>query len=208
MRIGIIGSGKVGGTAAALLAAAGHEVALSNRRGPDSLREEVERLGPGARAATPAEAAAFGEVVIVAIPFGAYRDLPADALAGRIVVDAGNYYPGRDGHIEALDAGTTTSSELVAGHLPGARVVKAFNTIQSARLRDDGRPRGAPGRQALPLAGDDPEAKALVARLIDEMGFEPVDTGSLAEGGRRQQPGSPIYGRPLGADEMRASPIQ
>jgi predicted dinucleotide-binding enzyme len=208
MRIGIIGSGKVGGTAAALLAAAGHEVALSNRRGPDSLREEVERLGPGARAATPAEAAAFGEVVIVAIPFGAYRDLPADALAGRIVVDAGNYYPGRDGHIEALDAGTTTSSELVAGHLPGARVVKAFNTIHYARLRDEGRPRGAPDRLAIPLAGDDPEAKALVARLIDEMGFEPVDTGSLAEGGRRQQPGSPIYGRPLGADEMRASPIQ
>jgi predicted dinucleotide-binding enzyme len=126
MNIGIIGSGNIGANTARLCAKAGHQVAISNSRGPDSLRPLAEEIGDGARAATIEEAADFGEVVLVTIPFFAYEVLPADRLAGKIVVDATNYYPGRDGQI---DFGGLTSSELVARHLPDARLVKAFNTM-------------------------------------------------------------------------------
>ena len=204
MRIGIIGSGNIGGTCATLLAGAGHEVAVANRRGPDSIADQVAGLGPGARAATVDDAAAFGEVVIVAIPLRAYRDLPAAALAGRIVVDAMNYYADRDGRLPELDTGATTSSEMVAEHLPGARVVKAFNTIWYQRLLTEGRPAGDPERLALPIAGDDAEAKAVVTGLIDEMGFDAVDAGPLAAGAR-QQPGAPVYNAPLTAEGVRAA---
>jgi predicted dinucleotide-binding enzyme len=197
MRIGIIGSGHIGGTLAELLARAGHEVLVSNSRDPGTLAGLVGRLGGRGRAGTPAEAAAFGDVVVVSIPLGRWQELPAEPLAGKVVVDTCNYYPQRDGRIDDLDAGRLTSSELVASHLDHARLVKAFNTIYWERLRDQGRPPGAPGRLAIPLAGDDPEAKRLVAGLIDQLGFDPVDTGDLAGGGRRQQPGSPIYNQPL-----------
>jgi EmrB/QacA subfamily drug resistance transporter len=207
MRVGIIGSGKIGATAAALLANAGHEVALSNSRGPESLLTEVERLGPNARAVTPAEAATFGDAVLVAIPFGRYQELPTDALAGRVVVDATNYSSDRDGNVDVLHNGTT-SSELIAAHLPTSSVVKAFNTLNYARLRDEARPTGASGRLAIPHAGDDPEAKALVSRLIDEMGYDAIDTGSLVEGGRRQQPGAALFNRPLTAEEARAEILE
>jgi 8-hydroxy-5-deazaflavin:NADPH oxidoreductase len=190
MRIGVVGSGNIGGTAARLLADAGHDVVLSNARGPESLRdEEGERL----RAGTVAEAAEHGEVVIVAIPLHAYRDLPADPFAGRVVVDAMNYYSSRDGRIGELDRDETTSTELLAAHLPGARVVKALNTLRWSTLRDGGRPPGDPERLALLVAGDDADAKAVVSGLLGELGFDPVDTGSLAEGGRLQQPGGPGY---------------
>ncbi len=201
MRIGIIGSGNIGSTAAKLFVEAGHEVAIANSRGPESLREVVAGLGDRAHAATPEDAAVFGEVVLVAIPFGRYRDLPAGALAGRIVIDANNYYPERDGQIPELDSGETTSSELAAGHLPGARLVKAFNTMYYERLRDEGRPRGEQ-RLATFVAGDDVGAKAVASGLIDEVGFEAVDVGSLADG-RRQQPGTETYDKPLTADEAR-----
>jgi 8-hydroxy-5-deazaflavin:NADPH oxidoreductase len=135
--------------------------------------------------------------VVVSIPLGRWQELPAEPLAGKVVVDTCNYYPQRDGRIDDLDAGRLTSSELVARHLDHARLVKAFNTIYWERLRDRGRPPGDAGRLAIPLAGDDPEAKRLVAGLIDQLGFDPVDTGDLAGGGRRQQPGSPIYNQPL-----------
>ena len=141
---------------------------------------------------------------MVAIPFFRYRDLPAAALAGRIVVDANNYAAGRDGSFPELDDGTTTSSEVLAGALPGARVVKAFNTIYFAQLRDDGTPSGTPGRRAIPLAGDDPEAKATVASLIDDIGFDTYDAGPLAEG-RRIEPGSPVYNVGLTRDEVAAA---
>jgi 8-hydroxy-5-deazaflavin:NADPH oxidoreductase len=205
VRIGIVGSGNIGGTLAALLSRAGHGVTLSNRRGPASLADQVAALGPAARAGTIDEAAVEGELVVVAIPLAAYRELPADALAGRVVVDAMNYYPGRDGPIDRLEGeGAIGSSELVAEQLADSLVVKAFNTIHYARLRDEGRPAGEPGRLAIPVAGDDAGAKEIVGGLISEIGFDPVDAGTLADG-RRQQPGTPVYNQPFTADEARAA---
>jgi predicted dinucleotide-binding enzyme len=206
VRIGVIGSGNIGATAARLFLAAGHEVAIANSRGPDSLGELVGELGHGSRAATVDEAAGFGELVLVAIPMRAHRDLPADRLAGRVVVDANNYYAARDGQIAALDSNETTSSDLLAQHIgPGARVVKAFNTMTSTALGTTGRP-DAPleERPVLFLAGNDEEAKATVAALIEELGFAPVDTGSLAVGRRRQQPGGDLYNAPMRLSEARA----
>jgi 8-hydroxy-5-deazaflavin:NADPH oxidoreductase len=201
VKVGIIGAGKIGSTAARLFADGGHEVAISNSRGPETLAPLVEELGPKARAVTTEEAADFGDVVLEAIPFKEYASLPAGRLAGKIVVDASNYYEGRDG---PMDFGGLASSELVARHLPDSRLVKAFNTMHYRTLATEGRP-GAPldERLVLFVAGDDEEAKAAVSRLIEEICFSPVDTGSLGEGGRKQQPGSPIYNRPMTRDEAR-----
>jgi 8-hydroxy-5-deazaflavin:NADPH oxidoreductase len=206
VKIGIIGSGKIGGTAARLFTRSGHEVAIANSRGPDSLADFVEELGENAQAATVDEAADFGDVVLEAIPFRHYRDLPADHLAGKIVIDADNYYPARDGHIDELDSDRTTSTELIGRHLEGARMVKAFNTINAGELASDGRP-DAPREERLALfvAGDDEDAKRVVSRLIEDIGYAPVDSGSLAEGGRRQQAGSPMYGKLLKAPEAEAA---
>lgn len=206
MNIGVIGSGNIGGTVTRLAAAAGHDVAVANSRGPDTLGDLVAEAGPNARAATIEDAIAFGDLIVVAVPVKAYPDLPAEGFDGKIVVDAGNYYPQRDGQIAALDSDETTSTELLAGHLPGARPVKAFNTMNFRPLGSQGSP-GAPRgeRLALLIAGDDEQAKATVAGLIDELGFAAVDTGSLAQGGRRQQPGSPLYNVELRADEAEAA---
>jgi 8-hydroxy-5-deazaflavin:NADPH oxidoreductase len=200
MRIGVIGSGNIGGAAARLFAEAGHEVWLANSRGPESLRDEE---GDGITAATVADACEHGEVVLVAIPLGAYGTLPADELSDTVVIDAMNYYPGRDGHIAELDDDSTTSTELVARHLDGSRMVKAFNTLDAGTLEDSGRPAGDHSRLALLIAGDDEHAKRTVEELVDEIGFDPVDTGTLEEGGRFQQPGSPVYGAELTNAEAR-----
>lgn len=198
MRIGIIGSGNIGYTLAKHFVAAGHDVAISNSRGPDSLTALVADLGPNARAATVTEAAAFGDLVIEAIPFGAYETLPADALAGKIVVSASNYYPDRDGEID-FDGRTQTG--LVAAHLAESRVVKAFNTMYYETLRDEARPETPlDERLALFVAGDDDEAKGVVADLIEEIGFAPVDAGTLDES-YLIQPGSPVYNEPMGRPE-------
>ena len=199
MNIGIIGSGNIGATAARLFAGAGHNVAISNSRGPESLRDLVSDIGENASAASVNDAADFGEVVLVAIPFFAYESLPADRLEGKIVVDANNYYPGRDGE---MDFGGLTSSEVISGHLPGARLVKAFNTMYFQTLATEGK-ESEVDRLVLFVAGDDEEAKSTVSRLIREIGFSPVDTGSLKEGGRRQQPGSPIYNKPLTTNQAQ-----
>jgi 8-hydroxy-5-deazaflavin:NADPH oxidoreductase len=201
MKIGIIGAGMIGGTLARRWADAGHDIVIANSRGPATLAPLIAEIGARAEAATAAEAAAAADVVLVAVPFKAVRALPAAQLAGKVVIDATNYYPARDGHIDDLDQGAAGSSEITARQLPGARVVKAFNTIYFVRLRDEGRPRGAPDRQVVFVAGDDDGAKATVAALIDEIGFDTIDTGSLAGGGRRQQPGTPIYNRPLTREE-------
>lgn len=200
MKIGVIGAGNIGGNAARLFARAGHEVAISNSRGPETLSGLVEEIGGDVRAATIEEAADFGAVVFEAIPFGRYEELPADRLAGKIFIDASNYYPRRDGEI---DLGGLASTEAMARHLGGARVVKAFNTIYYERLADEGRP-DAPieERQVIFLAGDDEEAKRVVSRLIEEIGFAPVDTGSLKES-RRQEPGAPIYNNPMTPAQAR-----
>jgi predicted dinucleotide-binding enzyme len=200
MRIGVIGAGNIGATAARLFADAGHDVVISNSRGPETLGAEE---GDGVRAGTVAEAAEHGEVVLVAIPLKALGDLPAEAFEDAIVVDAMNYYPGRDGHVDELDRDETTSTELLARHLEGARVVKAFNTMRAGTLEEGGRPAGDHSRLALLVAGDDLQAKRTVMELIDEIGFDPVDTGSLADGGRAQQPGSPLYAAELTSIEAR-----
>ena len=206
MKIGIIGSGNIGATTARLFAGAGHDVTIANSRGPESLAELVGDLGPNAQAATVEDAARASDVVLIAIPLRAYPDLPAEAFAGKVVIDANNYYPQRDGQIPELDREETTSSELLARHLTGARIVKSFNTMNFRPLGSDGRP-DAPRaeRLAMYLAGDDEGAKEIVAGLIDEVGFAPVDTGSLHEGGARQQPGSPIYNNPMPAEEAEAA---
>lgn len=203
MKIGIIGAGHIGGTTARLFIDAGHEVAISNSRGPESLRDLVSTLGDNARATTPEEAARFGEVVLLAIPLKDYTTLPIDDLRGKVVIDAMNYYPNRDGHYAQLDAGNSTSSEMVAAHLGGARLVKAFNTIWFEHLKSKGK-KDAPvdQRRAIFVSGDDAEAKAVVSRLIEEIGFGPYDLGSLRDSAR-QQPDAPMYNRDVTVAEAR-----
>ena len=204
VRIGIIGAGHIGGTLARLFVGAGHEVAVSNSRGPETLAGLVEELGDRAQAVTAEEAERFGELVVVSVPFGRYRELPSEDVAGKIVIDTNNYYPQRDGRFEELDSDRTTSSELLQAHLAGAHVVKAFNAIRWTRLRDDGRPAGDPERIGIPISGDDPQAKQAVAELIDEIGFDPVDAGTLAEGGRKHQTGAAAYTEGLPTAELRS----
>ena len=196
---GFIGSGNIGSTVARLAIAAGHDVVMSNSRGPETLAALVDELGPHARASTPSEAASGSDVVVVTIPLKAYREVPVDALAGKVVIDTMNYYPGRDGQIEALDEHRTTSSELLQAHLAGARVVKAFNNIYFEHLAALARPSGDPERSALTIAGDDPAAKAAVTALLDEIGYDAVDLGPLAEGWR-VEPDSAAYGVMYAAD--------
>jgi predicted dinucleotide-binding enzyme len=203
MRIGIIGAGHIGRTLAAHFVRAGHEVVLSNSRGPETLQDLASELGPRASAGTPAEAARSADVVVVSVPFGRLRDLPAEDLRRKIVVDTNNYYPQRDGHFEELDDDRATSSELLQAQL-GARVVKAFNAMYWEHLRDSGRAVGDPDRVGVPISGDDTHAKRVVAGLIDEIGFDAVDAGPLANGGRKHQPGAPAYAADLPTAELRA----
>jgi predicted dinucleotide-binding enzyme len=205
MKIGVIGAGHIGSNAARLFSKAGHEVAIANSRGPETLADLAAELGPNAKAVTVTEAAAFGDIVLVSIPFGKYTDLPANALKGKIVVDSNNYYPERDGHFPELDEGRTTSSEMLAAHLQGARIVKGFNTIWFEHLRTQGNTDlPVPERRAIFIAGDDPEAKSIVRELIESIGFAAVDTGKLADGGASQQPGTAIYNRDVTAHEAEA----
>ncbi|MBV9381090.1 MAG: NAD(P)-binding domain-containing protein [Streptosporangiaceae bacterium] len=195
--VAFIGSGKIGGTVARLSVAAGHQVMLSNSRGPETLKDFVAELGPLAGAAAGAEAAAAADIVVVAIPVRAYRDLPAGALAGKLVIDTGNYYTQRDGHIAELDGGSLTSSAFLQQQLPGATVVKAFNNIYYKHLQSLARPAGAADRTFLPIAGDDAAAKSAVTTFLDSIGYGAVDGGSLADSWR-QEPGAPAYGAPYG----------
>jgi predicted dinucleotide-binding enzyme len=203
MRIGIIGSGHIGGTAARLFAAAGHEVALAHASGPESLRDQVADMGPRARAVTVEEAAGFGEVVLLAIPWRSRGDLPADRLRGKIVADAMNAFRPEGG---LYDLAGSSASEEVAKALPGVRLVKAFNTLPARDLAARGAPdRPIDERTAIFVAGDDQDAKAVVAGLVDEIGFTPIDTGSLREGGRLQQAGGPLFARILTGAEARTA---
>jgi len=192
--VGFIGSGNIGGTVARLAVAAGYDVVLSNSRGPETLGDLVAELGPKARAATAAEAAAAGDLVVVSVPLRAYASVPAQPLAGKVVLDTNNYYPQRDGQFAELDDGSTTGSELLQRHLGTARVVKVFNNIFFKHLAALARPAGAADRSALAIAGDDPAAKAAVTEFLDAIGYDAVDAGPLGEGGRRFQVGSKAYG--------------
>jgi len=202
MNIGILGAGNIGANAARLLTKAGHDVRIANSRGPQSLTDLIAELGPRAQAATPSDAVAFGDLVLIAIPWVAKEEAIPEAgpYDGKIVIDAMNPYT-EDFEIE--DLGDRTSSEITRTLVPGARLVKAFNTIYYRRLASEGKPRGADGRLAIPVAGDDADAKARVMALIDEIGFDAIDSGSLHEGGRRQEPGTPVYNQPYDASEAR-----
>jgi 8-hydroxy-5-deazaflavin:NADPH oxidoreductase len=197
--VGLIGSGMIGGTVAMLAVAAGYQVVLSNSRGPRTLAGLVGELGPLARAATVAEAASAGDLVVVAIPLKAYGDVPAAELRGTIVMDTGNYAPARrDGQLAQLDSGALTSSELLQRQLTGAKVVKVFNNIYFKHLASLARPAGAADRSFLPVAADDQDARSAVTGFLDSIGYGAVDAGSLADSWR-QQPGTPVYGTPYGS---------
>ena len=202
MKVGIVGAGMIGATAARRFVEAGHEVAVSNSRGSASLAALVSELGPRAHAMTVADAARWGDVVLLAVPWRTPEALPPpDAVAGKIVIDAMNPY-GPDGNV--LDLGATTSSEETRRRLPAARLVKAFNTIWFKHLADRARPDlPADDRHAILVAGDDDVAKGVVMNLIDDIGFGAVDTGSLAAGGRRQQPGTDLYNKVMTVREAR-----
>lgn len=203
MKIGIIGSGSIGANAARLFVHAGHEIGLSNSRGAESLKELIAELGEKAKAMTVEEAVRFGDVVLVAIPFGKYETLPVDAFSGKIVVDAMNYYPSRDGNFPELDDGRITSSELFASYLGGARLVKGFNTIYYQHLATQGNSSlPLEERRAIFIAGDDSEAKEIVTKLIEEIGFAAIDMGFLPSG-KQQEPETAIYNKTLTAKEAR-----
>ena len=203
MKIGIIGAGQIGGTLTRRLTALGHEVAVANSRGPETLADLAAETR--AKPVSIEEAARFGEVVIVTIPEKNIPNLPRDLFAATsdtvVVVDTGNYYPRqRDGRIDGIEAGLT-ESRWVAQQL-NRPVIKAFNNIYAEHLLKLGKPKGTPGRIALPVAGDDPAAKAIVLKLVDELGFDGVDAGTLDDSWR-QQPATLVYGKDFDAEGVR-----
>lgn len=204
MNIGILGAGNIGASAAKLFAAAGHSVRIANSRGPQSLAALCSDLGEDVLPATPEDAVAYGDVVLIAVPWHHKEDAIPDAgpYDDKIVIDAMNPY---DEDFELEDLGNRTSSEIIKTLVPGAQLVKAFNTLFYKRLATEGKPSGAKDRLAIFLAGDDAHAKAVVAKLIDEIGFDAVDTGSLRDGGLKQQPGSAIYNVPLTARDAKST---
>ncbi|MGW7259587.1 NADPH-dependent F420 reductase [Streptomyces sp. NPDC054834] len=202
--IGFIGSGMIGSSLARLAVAAGLDVVMSNSRGPETLADLIAELGDRARAATTEEAAKAGDVVVATVPMSAYDKLPADALAGKTVIDTMNYYPERDGHIAELDSAEVTSSELLQRHLANSRVVKTLHNMDHRRLFTRARPAGALDRSALPVAGDDPAAKAEIVRLLDVLGYDAVGIGTLADSWRCE-PGTPVYVWPYLGDRPEGS---
>lgn len=202
MTIGLIGAGHIGSQLARLAIKHGHYVIISNSRGPATLVDLIKELGPMAKAALPEEAALAGDLVVVTIPLKNIEQLPVGVLAGKVVIDTNNYYPERDGRIPELDDESMTTAELLQDFLPMSKVVKAFNHIAAAALTAEAQPAGTPNRRALVIAGDDENAKAQVAALIDEFGFDVVDAGPLSEGWRIQRD-TPGYGPRRTADEIR-----
>jgi 8-hydroxy-5-deazaflavin:NADPH oxidoreductase len=193
--LGLIGSGNIGSTLARLAVDAGLDVVLSNSRAPQTLSGLADELGPQARAATPAQAAAAGDWVVVTIPVGAIATVPREPLAGKTVIDTGNYYAPRDGTIPELETQQLTDSELLQRHLADAHVVKAFNNIHYKHLRALSRPAGAADRTALPIAGNDPGANKHAAQLLSLLGYDCVDMGPLTESWRSQV-GTPAFCAP------------
>jgi predicted dinucleotide-binding enzyme len=201
---GIIGAGNIGTAVATAVIRLGHDVVIANSRGPETLADVVAKLGPRARAATAQEAAEAAEVAVVTVPLRAIHDIPVEPLAGKIVLETNNYYPQRDGVIESLEAGETTTSGLLQEHLPTSKVVKAFNHIGSAEITSDGTPAGTPNRRALALASDFPDAAAFVAKLYDDLGFDAVDTSPLSESWRVERD-RPAYGIRQNKAELEAN---
>ncbi|MFI6802790.1 NADPH-dependent F420 reductase [Streptosporangium canum] len=190
--IGIIGAGEVGSQIARAAITNGYDVVIANSRGPETLKDLIDELGPSARAATAAGAAAAGEFAVVAVPLKVVNDMPAEELAGKIVLDTNNYMVWRDGHIPIIDSGEKTAHELRQEHLPRSKVVKAFTHIQAPRITTAGNRAGTPGRLALSASSDFPEAVELVTRLYDQFGFDTVDNSPLGESWR-SGPGQPAW---------------
>ena len=202
MKIGIIGAGFVGRAMAKLAIKAGHQVMLSNSRGPQTLFSLKPMIG--CEIGTAAEAAAFGDIVMIAVPLTAIGQLPVVEIAGKPVIDAVNYYPERDGQVAELDSLSTTTSEYLAGFLPQSKVTKAFNAIPMTDLESEGLPADNPQRRALPLSGDDTETKKAVIALYDAFGFDAVDAGALSAGWRFER-GMPTYCVRMTESELRAA---
>ncbi|UQN28652.1 NADPH-dependent F420 reductase [Brachybacterium kimchii] len=202
--IGIIGAGNIGSQVARAALTAGYDVVIANSRGPETLADLVSELGDDARAATATEAGEAGDVVVVTVPLKAIDRIPVEPLAGKIVLDTNNYYPGRDGQIPALDAGETTTSQLLQEHLPTSKVVKAFNHIPAADITTDVAPAGTPDRRALAVSSDDPEALEFATKLYDEFGFDAVDVSPLSESWRVERD-RPAYVVRQNAEQLRAN---
>jgi predicted dinucleotide-binding enzyme len=202
--LGIIGAGHIGSQVARVAVANGYDVVIANSRGPETLADLVAELGPRAKAATAEDAASAADVAVVTVPLRAIDSLPAEHLAGKIVLDTNNYYFERDGHIDALDKGETTTSELVQRALPNAKIAKAFNHIYASEITSDGKPAGTAGRRALATAGDDAEAVAFVTRFYDEAGFDTVNVGALSESWRVERD-RPAYVVRQNAEELTAN---
>jgi 8-hydroxy-5-deazaflavin:NADPH oxidoreductase len=198
--IGFIGSGHIGSTLAKLAVDAGHDVVMSNSRGPETLTDVVEKLGDRARAGTAEEAGAAGDLVVVTVPLKAVHDVPVEPLAGKVVIDTCNYYPDRDGHVAELDDESTTTSEIVQAHLPESTVVKGFNNIYFEHLAKLGRPSGDPERSVIVIAGDDDGAKKTVTDFLDQIGYDAYDAGALSEGWRFQRDTAAYAGLYIGDD--------
>jgi len=206
--VGIIGSGQIGSALAQLAVEAGHQVVLSNSRGPETLAEIVAELGPRASAAASKDVAAAGDIVVVTVPVSAFPNLPAAGLAGKTVIDTCNYGPERDGHIAELDDGSSTSSELLQAHLPESHVVKAFNNIYFDHLATLTRATGDPERSVLAIAGNDEDAKKQVTALFDDLGYDAYDVGPLSEGWRYQRDTAAYAGLYATGDEWPGTPRQ
>ncbi|MBT2597514.1 NADPH-dependent F420 reductase [Arthrobacter sp. ISL-72] len=202
--IGIIGAGHIGSQIARKAVELGYDVVISNSRGPETLAGLVAELGPRARAATSAEAAAAGDFAVVAVPLRSMGDIPVEPLEGKVVIDTNNYYWERDGRFPELDNGEATTSGLLQKHMPTSKVAKGFNHIMAKQIGTDGTPAGTPNRRALATASDYPEAAELVTRIYDEFGFDTVNVGPLSESWRVERD-RPAYVVRQNAAELAAN---